>query len=442
MLTSQEKKHVFVDDYSSTSLRSATYDILRHFEEKDVKFDHNMALDTHLMNAKHWSSIVFNPNTTSSWKSVLEGYYNTDEYKAMNDKVHTDPKLGLLATMNFLDTIANATRTKKSQLPQNLQQNANTPQGFFNALNQQQQQQQNQQGGGGSQPTGQQQQQGAGVSAQDIMDEIIKELQKTAGDVSGMADTYDSFSHMGVPIERYEMDSIREVLASRIAINIAKIYRKMVNQPMGKNMTVPSPKRGVPIGVKTMRNFSEIPDILPSEFVDDDILSYKIATHTAQVRQRYSGTNDYVIYVDKSGSMGATMQFEGEWIERVAFSAGCAFALAKNMRKIGGKVMMKLFDTEVHDEITDYWQLIKVASTIKADGGTNITKVLEDALNYEDYRIVLASDGIDEITEQSARNASRLDLKVVLLDTKNPILEKYFKVQHVNELKGNFLLEA
>ena len=68
MNANQAKKHVFLSDYSSLSLRSGTYDIMKNFEAKNVVIDHNMAIDSHLMNVKHWPSLVFNPNSKTSWE--------------------------------------------------------------------------------------------------------------------------------------------------------------------------------------------------------------------------------------------------------------------------------------------------------------------------------------------------------------------------------------
>jgi hypothetical protein len=74
------------------------------------------------------------------------------------------------------------------------------------------------------------------------------------------------------------------------------------------------------------------------------------------------------------------MPFEGQNIQRVAFAGGCAFALAKQLR---------LFDTEVHREITEYFDILKTARSISADGGTNITKVFEDV---DDMQAIVGED--------------------------------------------------
>ena len=425
MLSQQAKKHVFMGDYSSQALRASTYDIMQSFEKKDVRLDHNMALDSHLMNNKHWPSLVFNPSSKSSWQSVLRGYYESDEYKRMNAKVHSNPLLAKMATMNFLDSVIKSVNKNSSQVqPQGNQggqqnTNNNNMQNFFSNLSQMPQ-----------------------AQSQNIIQGIVASASSQASDTMEMSDAMDGFSHMGIPLERYDFDQVREILGNKIAINMMKIFRKMVSLPMGKNLTAPSPRRGIPIGSKVMRSFSEIPDLLPGEYLDDDLMSLKIATRTAQVRQRFSGIKNVVVYLDKSGSMGGSMPYEGEHVQRVAFAGGCAFALAKQLRGMGGHLTLRLFDTEVHKEITDYFDILKAACSITADGGTDISKVLEDAIQYSDEQVILVSDGIDSVEEAAARKASAIDMRCVLLQERNSILERYLKVQHVDKLEGNFLMEV
>ena len=424
MLPSQAKKHVFLNEYSSQALRSSTYDIMQSFEQKNIALDHSMALDSHLMNHKHWPSLVFNPSSKSSWQSVLRGYYESDEYKRMNEKVHSNPLLAKMATMNFLDSVIKSVNKNSSQVqPQGnqggQQNNNNNVQNFFSQLNQMPQ-----------------------AQSQQVIQAIVASASSQASDTMEMSDAMDGFSHMGIPLERYDFDQVREILGNKIAINMMKIFRKMVSLPMGKNLTAPSPRRGIPIGTKVMRSFSEISDMLPGEYLDDDLMALKIATRTAQVRQRFSGIKNVVVYLDKSGSMGGSMPYEGEHIQRVAFAGGCSFALAKQLRGMGGQLTLRLFDTEVHKEITDYFEILKAACSISADGGTDITKVLEDALQYSDEQVILVSDGIDNVEEAAARKASGIDMRCVLLQESNSILERYLKVQRVDKLEGNFLREV
>jgi predicted esterase YcpF (UPF0227 family) len=66
----------------------------------------------------------------------------------------------------------------------------------------------------------------------------------------------------------------------------------------------------------------------------------------------------------------------------------------------------------------------------------------KNALQYADEQVILVSDGIDMVSEEAARKASQIDMRCVLVQESNDVLEKYLKVQHVNKLEGNFLMEV
>ena len=68
--------------------------------------------------------------------------------------------------------------------------------------------------------------------------------------------------------------------------------------------------------------------------------------------------------------------------------------------------------------------------------------VLEDAMQYSDEQVMLVSDGVDAVDEAAARKASQIDMRCILIQENNAILEKYLRVQHVDKLEGNFLVEV
>jgi uncharacterized protein with von Willebrand factor type A (vWA) domain len=219
--------------------------------------------------------------------------------------------------------------------------------------------------------------------------------------------------------------------------------KRLNTDDSGKSHVLPSTRRGIPIGTKKMQYFSEIPDLVPQDMLDEDILNYKIASKTAHVRERYSSMNNYLIYLDKSGSMGGGIEFIDDYVPKIAVAAASALGLARTVRMHGGTVTLKLFDTEVGDPITDMWELLKTLGGIQADGGTNITLVLEDVIQKgRDYKAVLVSDGIDSIDETVAKSCSKMDLTSVLIQTSNDLLEKYTNAVKIERFTGdNILME-
>ena len=63
-------------------------------------------------------------------------------------------------------------------------------------------------------------------------------------------------------------------------------------------------------------------------------------------------------------------------------------------------------------------------------------------MQYSDEQVMLVSDGVDRVDEAAARKASQIDMRCILIQESNTILEKYFRVQHVDKLEGNFLVEV
>jgi uncharacterized protein with von Willebrand factor type A (vWA) domain len=186
---------------------------------------------------------------------------------------------------------------------------------------------------------------------------------------------------------------------------------------------------------------------LPIDYLDDDLLSYRIASRTARVSESYGSVQNYVVYMDKSGSMGSEIHYRSsptqvEYVPKISFAAASALALAQQLRRLGARMTLKLFDTEVHDPVTDYAQLIDVLVKIKADSGTNISNVLLDALKYRDDKIIVVTDGIDQVSEDSVRNArsSGLDMTFVFIKTDNELIRRNFPCIHLREAEPEVLL--
>ena len=386
-------------------------------------------MDTFIMHYKNWQNIVFNPYSQNSWKSTLEHYYSADNYKALNSKVSRDPRLAKLASMNFLSKITEGIQSRGNNVlgnnaPQDLQDN---PGGFFDALDQLQAKQ------GQNCQAAQQ----AAAMFQSAADEATDESLQ-------MAEMANGFTHAGISMACLDdIDKMREMLSNRLVVSLLSSLRKLSEMDEGKTAVRPSPRRGMPIGVKTMRSFSEVVDIIPMELLNDDLLTYKIATRKVQVRERYSGLAKYLVYLDKSGSMASgRCRFNDEYMPNISFASACVISMANHLRKNGGSLLLKMFDTDVHEEIGDFWELVETAAAVRADGGTDITKVLEDSLDYTDYKVVVVSDGIDSIDEQMVSRAQGKDVSFILLNTENKLIEENFETQKVTEFKGNFLLEV
>ena len=422
--------------YQDPTVRSATFDLTQTFSEKNVTMGSHFLMDAHLMHFKPYENLVLNPLSKNSWKSLLEQEMADPKYQELNAKVSRNPMLSLMATKNFLQAIVEKAQQSQNAIPPNMMP-------------------QNQPGGGGQQPFNfsnfmnaltnmQNGPMGNQATSNNILAGMASAASNATQQTNDMITVMNGFTHSGIPMKRLtDPDEMREILSNRFVVSLAKVMKRLNTDDSGKSHVKPSTRRGIPIGTKKMQYFSEIPDMVPQDMLDEDLQNYKIASKTAHVRERYSSMNNYLIYLDKSGSMGGGIEFIDDYAPKIAVAAASALGLARTVKAHGGTVTLKLFDTEVGDPITDMWDLLKTLGGIQADGGTNITLVLEDVIQKgRDYKAVLISDGIDSIDETVAKSCSKMDLTSVLIQTSNDLLEKYTNTVKITKFTGdNILME-
>jgi uncharacterized protein with von Willebrand factor type A (vWA) domain len=444
--------------YKDPTVRSATFDLTRDFSEKNVTMGSHFLMDAHLMHYMPYDKLVLNPLSKNSWKSLLEKEMADPRYQELNAKVSRNPMLSLMASKNFLQAYVEKAKEAQASIPPSMQQ----PQ-------QPQQQPGNQQGNQpGNTPTNQPNNQpgnqpfnfnnfmnalnnlqGGTMGNQSLYNNIMRTMSSAAQQATqqsnDMISMLSSFSHTGIPMRRLtDPEEMRDILSNKFVISLARVMKRLNTDDTGKSHVKPSVRRGIPIGARKMLYYSEIPDVIPQDMLDEDLLDYKIASKTAHVRERYSSMNNYLVYLDKSGSMGGGIAFIDDYAPKIAVAAASVIGMAKTIREHGGTLKLRLFDTELGEPITDMWELLKTLAGIQADGGTNITTCLEDVLkNGRDYKSVLVSDGIDSIDENVARQCSKMDLTSVMIQTSNPLLEKYSHAIHIEKFSGdNILMEV
>jgi uncharacterized protein with von Willebrand factor type A (vWA) domain len=146
-------------------------------------------------------------------------------------------------------------------------------------------------------------------------------------------------------------------------------------------------------GVAPMRQYSQLKDALPSELslsqVAPALFAVKLAQKSLTVYGRAAALR-HVAFLDKSGSM-ADRLYGPQPVPKISLAAGLALALH---RKTNAEVY--LFDTEV--ERVGPREVVAALLRIRADGGTNIGRVMEEVLRIDrpDIRYVIISDGITD----------------------------------------------
>ena len=183
-------------------------------------------------------------------------------------------------------------------------------------------------------------------------------------------------------------------------------------------------------GVTLMTRYEQIIDATPYELAIADespeLFAVKVATKQMVVRER--GTKlKLVIYVDKSGSMAGKMK---NGIPKISAAAGLALAL---YRKFSAEV--HLFDTEI-DKV-DAKDVVETLLKIKADGGTDISQVMEEALRHAPNSMhIIISDGITDAPEELVDKFIRRCGRRTRLILVPPAEERYPWVQELKRL-GN-----
>lgn len=429
-------KGVLVEDYKSLTYRSLARGVLSNFLLQNKKIPLALALDSSIIHFKKWTEIIFNPHMRTSWKYILENYYNTDAYKKLNEIVSGDELLSKYATIQFLNSLYKKAQEETKRLPetsqQKIQNSEKQVEDFFDELDTQVSR-------------------GNTTNANKIIQEFVDELENEAKEILQDIQTANSFSHLGIPIASFleKPDEFRMKARNKIIIHLVKFLQKLKREaPNIKQTKAPTLIGGRPLGIKKLQRFNELSRVYPIDFVDDELFSYKFASKTLRVSEQYGSLQNYVIYLDKSGSMTDDIKYyvspvQTEYVPKISFASASALALAHQLKKVGVKMTLKLFDVEVHDEVTNFAELIDILLKIEADSGTNISNVLEDAIKYKDEKIIVITDGIDEIDEESIKKAkaNNLDITFIFIQTDNSLLRKSFTCIHLKEAKPEVLLQ-
>jgi len=427
---------VLLEDYSNSVYRSLARSVIENFLLQHKKFPFYIPLDASILHIKPWTTIVINPrDTKKAWKTIVQRYYDSDAYKILNNAVKGDPLLAKYAAIQWLNSLFKKIESESKLLPPQPQgQSPPMPPGdvqaFLNALDTQ------------VSPS----------QASKIIARIVSELEREAREILSDIEALETFSHLGMPYAELldKPDEFRAKARNTIVVHLVRFLRKVRRDaPLLSVAKMPTLVGGRPLGVKRIQRWSELPKVIPLDYIDEDLLSYRIASRTVRVPESYGSIPDYVVYLDKSGSMAGSIVYREpparvEYVPKISFAAASALALAYQLRRVGAKMTLKLFDTEVHDPITDFAQLIDTLLKISADSGTNISNVLSDALKFRDERIIVVTDGIDVVSEDAVKKAkaANLDITFIFIKTDNSLLRKNFHCIHLSEARPSILLEV
>ncbi len=214
----------------------------------------------------------------------------------------------------------------------------------------------------------------------------------------------------------------------------AKMFRRFMSAFSEPAEQAPNLWGGIS-GVTLMTRYEQVVDAVPHELAIADefpeLFAVKVATKQLTVRERSTKLR-LILYVDKSGSMAGAMQ---DGVPKISAAAGLALALH---RRFSAEVC--LFDTEV-DRVAPK-DVAEALLKIRADGGTNISRVMEDALRRPSNNLhIIISDGITDAPRELigkfiAKCGRRTRLILI-----PPAGERYRWVQELKRLNNVFYVK-
>lgn len=421
-------KPSLIMNYKDPLLKHAAISILNNLLLKNKKTPLLVVIESYAIHFFPWTDIVFNPKVMSGWKAVLEKYWKTESYRKLNEAIKGDPLLAKYATINFLNRLMDVAEkhVRANNLPKSKDPINAVSEYIENLMN------------------------SKADEAEKMVSAFASELESEAEEIVKDIEAAKNFTHVGVPVEEYldKPEEFRMIARNNIIVSLVKMLRRIRSEaPSLKRTAAPTLVGGRPLGVKRIQRYSELPHTLPQELLDDDLLGYKMVSRSLMVREKRGSSLNYTIYIDKSGSMDDTIIYESasarEYVPKISFATACALALAEKLRASGSKLTLKFFDTEVHEPVGDFKKLVDLLLRIRASGGTNISKVLEDAVeNHGEDRIIVITDGIDNVDPEIVKRAKAksLDIAFVFINTKNELLEKNFEHVHIERARPDVIL--
>jgi len=235
--------------------------------------------------------------------------------------------------------------------------------------------------------------------------------------------SHDALSFIRLAERPYEVRKRIKML--RDLLNTFKMFTKLIPSSFSRSQV--EDIHGIVSGVTQIKHLRQIAELMPQELAFPKyFLALRIITNTATVRARAISITP-VVFIDKSGSMGSYMPRT----DITKISCACGFGLVL-YKQYNAKIYF--FDTEVHEVKPK--DIVNTLLTIEADGGTNITNVLQTIEKMPRNNLyIIITDGIDDVDVEYAKKiASQYKIVFCIIP---PQWEtewlKYFKVVKVNK---------
>ena len=273
--------------------------------------------------------------------------------------------------------------------------------------------------------------------------ERVKEYQEELEDLASMLGGAGGnwFSHDALSLQKFleNPDEVRKrIRMLRQALTWMRKFNDMISEP--KQGSQQSDYFGVKDIAKMSRE-AQLSRVLSSELaylaMPDPVAKLMFLSKYAQkellVYKGY-GMSRISVFIDKSGSMADRLDASG--VPKISIATGLGLAI---LQKFKDDAKLYMFDTEV-DEVNKS-KAIDVLLRIQADGGTNISNVLEEIKKNDDKSTLylIISDGIDEVNADLDESLKKR-IVVFLLNTRVPewirkLGIKYYDIRSVADFE-------
>jgi uncharacterized protein with von Willebrand factor type A (vWA) domain len=370
-----------------------------------------------LFNLFYSSQVSFN-NKSTAWSSLLKSLTKQLEFIKIKKYTEGDEELSALMTVRVMIKILQEMEKSKQQQQQNQQQGqGNQIQQIINAVKNE-----------------------LRASYQQIQEykEGKEEMQQLIMMLSGSGG--NAFSHNSLSLLKYlqRPDELR--MRIKMLKDTFTWLRKFSTElPASFKKSQLSSDQGEINRIEKLMKETQITHMISSEYsylalAKNNNLA-KILFSLRYVNKellvyRGSASPKVSLYIDKSGSM--SMFLEG--VPKISLAAGLGLAMLKKF----DDTKVFAFDTEVTE--VDKNKMVQTLLTIAADGGTNISLVLQKIKEVDDRKTIhiIISDGVDEVSEsviKSIPNELRKRISFILIETNAPQwLQKNFRYYPVKSI--------
>ena len=273
--------------------------------------------------------------------------------------------------------------------------------------------------------------------------EDVKEYQDEIEDLASMLGGAGGnwFSHDALSLQKFleKPDEVRKrIRMLRQALTWMRKFNDMISEP--KQGSQQSDYFGVKDIAKMSRE-AQLSRVLSSELaylaMPDPVAKLMFfSKYTSKELLVYKGygMSRIVMFIDKSGSMADRLDTSG--VPKISIATGLGLAI---LQKFKDDAKLYMFDTEV-DEVNKS-KAIDTLLRIQADGGTNISNVLEEIKKNDDKSTLylIISDGIDEV-DADLDESLKKRIVVFLLNTGVPewirkLGIKYYDIRSVADFE-------